>query len=170
MIAKIVVIVSAYFLLPLASMLVLASEIYIYPSQGQSEDQMGQDKYECHNWASKQTGYDPTNISSSSAGISDAPQKPQQRGALRGALRGAAVGAVVGEITDEDAGKGAARGAAVGGLFGGMRQRSKKQRHEEELRRQLNEQQQSTSLQDSKLSDYKRAMAACLEARGYSVK
>jgi hypothetical protein len=34
--------------------------LFIYPRQGQSEQQQATDRYECHAWAVKQTGYDPT--------------------------------------------------------------------------------------------------------------
>lgn len=37
-----------------------SSELYIYPKNGQSEQQQAQDRYECHSWASSQTGFDPT--------------------------------------------------------------------------------------------------------------
>ncbi|MGH8132546.1 MAG: DUF6515 family protein [Steroidobacteraceae bacterium] len=35
-------------------------DLYIYPQNGQSTDQQASDKYECHKWASSQTGFDPT--------------------------------------------------------------------------------------------------------------
>lgn len=34
-------------------------EIFVYPNQGQSDDQRDRDRYECYVWASEQTGYDP---------------------------------------------------------------------------------------------------------------
>jgi len=34
--------------------------LYIYPQNGQSSEQQGQDQYECHKWSSSQTGFDPT--------------------------------------------------------------------------------------------------------------
>ena len=34
-------------------------EIFVYPSQGQSDEQRDRDRYECYVWASEQTGYDP---------------------------------------------------------------------------------------------------------------
>lgn len=34
--------------------------IFIYPRQGQSEQQQADDRYACHNWAVTQTHYDPT--------------------------------------------------------------------------------------------------------------
>lgn len=35
-------------------------QLYIYPRQGQSEQQQATDRYECHRWAVDQTGFDPT--------------------------------------------------------------------------------------------------------------
>jgi len=37
-----------------------STELFIYPNNGQSEEQQGQDRYECHVWAQGQTGFDPT--------------------------------------------------------------------------------------------------------------
>jgi len=35
-------------------------DLYIYPQNGQPADRQASDKYECHKWASAQTGFDPT--------------------------------------------------------------------------------------------------------------
>ena len=37
------------------------SQLYIYPQQGQSEEQQSKDRFECHNWAVQQSGFNPTN-------------------------------------------------------------------------------------------------------------
>jgi hypothetical protein len=37
-----------------------ANELFIYPKNGQSEEQQARDKYECHSWAANQSGFDPT--------------------------------------------------------------------------------------------------------------
>ena len=37
-----------------------ASDIYMYPRNGQSQEQMQNDRYECHGWAVNQSGFDPT--------------------------------------------------------------------------------------------------------------
>jgi hypothetical protein len=34
--------------------------VFIYPREGQSQEQQAKDRYECHSWAVSQTGYDPT--------------------------------------------------------------------------------------------------------------
>lgn len=36
------------------------NDLFIYPKNGQSEEQQGKDKYECHSWAASQSGFDPT--------------------------------------------------------------------------------------------------------------
>jgi hypothetical protein len=38
-----------------------ASQVFIYPRQGQSEKKQADDRYDCHRWAVDQTGYDPIN-------------------------------------------------------------------------------------------------------------
>lgn len=38
----------------------MADELYIYPKQGQSEQQQADDRYACHRWSADQTKYDPT--------------------------------------------------------------------------------------------------------------
>ena len=34
--------------------------LYVYPAAGQSEAQTSEDRYQCHLWATNQSGYDPT--------------------------------------------------------------------------------------------------------------
>jgi uncharacterized protein DUF6515 len=36
------------------------ADLFIYPKNGQSEEQQSKDRYECHSWASSQSGFDPT--------------------------------------------------------------------------------------------------------------
>jgi len=35
-------------------------QVFMYPKNGQSAEQQAKDRYECHRWASGETGYDPT--------------------------------------------------------------------------------------------------------------
>jgi hypothetical protein len=37
-----------------------AEGFYIYPKNGQTQEQQAADQYECHSWAKTQTGFDPT--------------------------------------------------------------------------------------------------------------
>ena len=38
----------------------MAQQQYVFPQKGQSADQQKKDEYDCHTWAVKQTGFDPT--------------------------------------------------------------------------------------------------------------
>ncbi len=38
----------------------VGTDLIAYPKNGQSPEQQGKDKYECHHWATVQSGFDPT--------------------------------------------------------------------------------------------------------------
>jgi hypothetical protein len=38
-----------------------SSNIYAYPKNGQTDAQAATDRFECHQWAVSQTGFDPSN-------------------------------------------------------------------------------------------------------------
>jgi hypothetical protein len=58
-------------------------QVFIYPKNGQGQQQQATDRYECHRWAVSQTGFDP----SLSAGASPQKQGDYQR-ALGACLEG----------------------------------------------------------------------------------
>jgi hypothetical protein len=161
---------------------VAAQEIFAYPTRGQSAQQQDRDRYECHNWARQQTGYDPANPPPTTTAASPQPQDApppsfEPRGGLfQGAVRGTALGAVGGAIAG-DTGKGAGIGAATGALFGGMRRREAMRAEEErvayyEQQRAYQQQYAAASANASSAqlrAAYTRAMTACLHGRGYSV-
>lgn len=146
------------------------TNVYFYPSQGRSVPaaQQDRDKYECNSWAVAQSGFDPS-----------APEvPPHQRmqivdqsppnGAVVGsaAITGAALGAVV---NPWHAGSGALIGGLAGAAVGGIVAAE----HEEQLNRlqahaDLSEAQ--TAVMETKASEFRRAIGACLEGRGYSVR
>lgn len=134
-----------------------AAGMLIYPSKGQSAEQQKRDEYECHQWAVKQTGFDPTQMSQAPRHQSATRRGGAIRGALGGALLGAGIGAIAG-----DAGKGAAIGAIAGGAGGGIRQRRQNRAADEANRREVQNQQAA-------INEYNRAKAVCLEGRGYKV-
>lgn len=37
-------------------------DVFIYPKNGQSEEDQARDKYECHKWAQNESGFDPTQV------------------------------------------------------------------------------------------------------------
>jgi len=133
-----------------------AQDPYVYPSRGQSNQQMEQDKFSCYQWAKGQTGFDPMQ-----APTATAPPPQQKGGVLRGAAGGAALGAAVGAIAG-NAGKGAAIGAASGGIIGGARKRQSQQEQEQYA-------QQQSAQYNQQRSEYNRAWSACMSGRGYTV-
>ena len=141
----------------------VASDLYIYPNEGQSKEQMEKDKYDCYSWAKQQTGFDPMQAPTTS---SPPPQQTTSGGAVGGAARGAALGAIGGAIAG-DAGKGAAIGAATGGAMGGMRRRSSHRQNEQE---QAQWEQQQQAQYEASRNEYNRAYGACLQGRDYTVK
>ena len=132
------------------------AEVFVYPKQGQSQDRFERDQYECHSWAQKQTGFNP----SQPAAVAASP--PERGGALRGAAGGAAVGAIGGAIGG-DAGKGAGIGAGVGAAVGLMRQGSRNAQSAQAA-------QQAQASQQAGVQRYEQAYAACLSGRGYQVR
>ncbi len=153
--------------LALAAALLIAApgaqaQQFIYPSQGQSQEQQTRDHGECHVWAVNQSGYDPANPPMGSAPRSN---EPAQGGVLRGGARGAAGGAIVGAIAG-NAGKGAAIGAAGGAFVGGMRRQDQRSRQQAERDQYYADQR---AAQQQGLSTYNRAFSACMQGRGYTV-
>jgi hypothetical protein len=133
------------------------SEMFIFPTKGQSADQQELDEFTCYKWAKNQTGVDPNRPAQ--APTSSASN--QSGGALRGAMGGAALGAIGGAIAG-NAGKGAAIGAAVGGGGGAIHQRRGNRRADEQRQQAAAQQQQSGQT-------FNRAYGVCLEGKGYKV-
>lgn len=143
----------------------VSSELMIFPSQGQSAEQTEKDKFDCYQWAKQQSGFDPM----APPVTSSAPpgQQDPGGGAVRGAARGAVLGLATGAIMNNDKGRSAAAGAAAGGLIGGMRRRD--QVNQQQQQRQQWEQQEANRYAQQRAT-YNRAIAACLEGKGYTVK
>jgi uncharacterized protein YcfJ len=148
-----------------------AADLFIYPNMGQDPEQQRRDRFECHVWAARQSGFDPSTY--------QAPQPVRYPPLVRrehsdlnpvtGAAGGAAAGAVGGAIAG-DAGKGAAIGAGVGAVLGAfhtlMRQDEQRDRRVEMREQRVQQEAETQQLRD----DYNRAISACLEGRGYTVK
>lgn len=127
------------------------------PSKGQSAEQQSSDRARCHAIAVQQSGFDPTQ-----AQVVSAPPPPRAGGErARGAARGAAVGAAAGAIGG-DASKGAAAGAAAGTVAGGVRKRQTRRQNAAQV-----QQQQAAAAQGQ--AGYDKALAACMQGKGYTV-
>ncbi|HXO63834.1 MAG TPA: DUF6515 family protein [Steroidobacteraceae bacterium] len=71
-----------------------AENFFIYPKNGQSQAQEAQDRYECHSWATSQTGFDPTRPGGGVPPAQNATKGDQYRRAMSACLeaRGYTVG------------------------------------------------------------------------------
>ncbi len=156
------------------------SDFFIYPNKGQSAQQQSQDRYECHVWATQQSGFDPSTYHASSpapvyVATASGGHYPRAHDLdpISGAAGGAALGALGGAIAG-DAGKGAAIGAGVGALAGILNAAGNHKRRKETqaqiLAQQAAQQSQQFAKQEQDRANYKRAISACLEARSYTVR
>ena len=142
--------------------------LYIYPAAGQSAEQQERDRYECHRWSVAQTGYDPSAVGAGATTrtvttVSAAPEHPPVN-PITGAAGGAALGAVGGAVAG-DPGAGAAIGAAVGATAAFLHQLS----GANEPAPETVEVTQAGAADPGRHSDYRRAITACLEGRGYNI-
>jgi hypothetical protein len=144
------------------------TQVYFYPQKGQTVEQQSRDHYECYNWAIKQTGFDP----------SLSPLPPEQRVRVvplpppgHDTAAFAVVGAVLGAILG---GRHAAGGALIGAAGGAVAGTASDAARQEEARRQEEAYAQWDQARYAqfvqKELDFRRAMSACLEGRGYNVK
>ncbi len=136
------------------------ADLYVYPQKGQSPEQTDRDKYECYNWAKRESGFDPM---ATPRTTTPAPKVQKKRG---GVIKGAAAGAIAGKVlgsSNKTTKRAAALGAAAGGLRQGRHNRQQEQQKE-------NWEQQEAGNYAAKREGYNRAYSACLEGRGYSVK
>lgn len=139
--------------------LALAQELFVYPNEGQGKEQQEADEFQCYGWARDETGFDP--MAAPTATAPPPAQEAPKGGVGRGAVRGAAVGAII------DGSDGAKTGALAGGAIGGMRRAD--QNRQQAQKQQQWEQEQVAQYEQGRNS-YNRAYAACLEARGYTVR
>ena len=141
------------------------TEVVFYPNKGQGPEQQDRDRYECYLWAYQQTGFDPS-----------APYLlPHQRIQIQAdappghdTAAGAATGAILGAVVSDPghAAKGAAVGAVIGAMLGAASDAERQQYQNQEQRLD-----KSARIKiENQASSYRRAMSACLEGKGYTVK
>lgn len=140
------------------------ADVYAYPMRGQTPEQQDRDHYDCSIWATQQTGFDP-----SAPGVPPQQQvhivsgPPPGSGTAAGALTGAVLGAIIGGPYH---GPGPAlAGAVVGGALGTAAEQSARQSQTVTVTDQ-----RALAQVQHKAANYRRAIGACLDARGYSVK
>jgi hypothetical protein len=137
--------------------------IVVYPAKGQSPDQLERDRYDCHVWAVQQSGYDPSRPGlAPGERVVVQPANAPGTGTAVGAIAGAILGAAIAGPRDAGAGLvlGGITGAAVGTASDANAQA---QANAEQSRYDRNA---AYSAQGA--ANYRRAISACLDARGYT--
>lgn len=177
----------------LSSTVAAQSQVYAYPNAGQSQDEQSRDRFECHQWAVSQSGFDPSTAAPLPAqsapppaprGYSDQPKSRgflgigdggffEGSGVVGDAATGAALGAAGGAIAG-DAGEGAMIGALASTAFGLLSNAGSKPSEPEPQGYDYRQQQQAAAGQQhmdrlDRVDDYNRAFGACMSSRNYTV-
>jgi hypothetical protein len=147
-------------------------DVAAYPRNGQSDYQQRRDRFECHNWAVSQSGFDPGRMNmnevAASPGVRVMPNPPVGADTVALGITGAMIGAAV--SNPHNAGGGALAGLAIGGLLGAASDSTRQaaaQRTEDAMNSRSNMQ---LSQLNQRADSYRRALGACLEGRGYTVR
>jgi hypothetical protein len=146
------------------------TNVYFYPAQGHptpSPEQQDRDRYECNTWAVQQSGFDPSlpNMPPHER-VRFVAGPPPGAGVAFGAVTGAILGAAV-----SDSGAGALVGGLAGAAIGGAAEAesaAEAERLEAQANSNLNGARNANL--ERKAFDFRRAISACLEGRGYVVK
>ncbi len=148
----------------------VSSRVYFYPMAGQSAEQQDRDRFECYNWAVKQTGFDPSQSRSvPRERVEIVPVPPPGTHTAVGAATGAVIGAAV--VPRHDTLEGAVVGAVAGAVIGAASDSARQEQAaqiQERYDRKLEVQNAARAEQQAR--DFRNAMGACLEGRGYSVR
>jgi hypothetical protein len=143
--------------------------IYFYPKQGQSALRQDRDRYECYLWAVEQSGFNPSSVNlAPHQQVVVRPDPPEGHDTALGAVSGAIIGAIIG--SPHHTGGSAAVGAVAGAMIGAASDRSRADQAkaiEQEMNRRAP---YGYATLEHKAQNYRRAMKACLEGRGYSVR
>ena len=165
------VVVAAVFCMPAT-----AQDLYVYAGKGQSDEQLAEDRYACHRWAVGESNFDPIQFDEVAPPRTVKVQTPRNEAAGttgKAAIAGAVAGGVIGSH-DGDAAKGAVIGAVVGTIAGaaieGQGQKEAREKAQAEADRQVQDLQRTRAEKALRRSNYRRALTACLEGRGYTVR
>ena len=139
--------------------------VYAYPMHGQSSERQSRDRYECSVWAVHQSGFDPSapNVPVYDRVAVQGP--PPGTDTALGAIAGAVIGAALSDRWDR--GSGAVFGALTGAMIGSAGDAANAQANDQAMGASAQAQDRSMARQ---AMDYRRALGACLQARGYSVR
>lgn len=146
------------------------TQVVAYPAQGQSDQQLDRDRYECHLWAVRQSGFDPSVPGTPARGqVVVVPGGPPPGANVVG---GAVAGAVVGSIVAPPwrSGAGALIGAVAGATLGAITDSAQADANRQAIQNAQAQAAQQGGYDEQKANGYRRALTACLEGRGYTVR
>ena len=146
-----------------------AAPLYFYPERGQPETVQDRDRFECYRWAVRETGTDPgmTAVRSDDPDRAPPVAYPQRRADGGDVVVGAATGALLGAAVSSPrhacahAVIGAVFGAAIGAASGEARNRAI---DDAQVRQAA-----AADRARQPLDNFRRAMTACMQGRGYRV-
>jgi hypothetical protein len=145
------------------------TQVYVYPTSGQSADRVSRDRYECYLWSVKQSGFDPSQAQlAPHQRVEVVPMPPPGHDTAAGAVTGAVLGAVI--ANPRNAAAGAVGGAIVGGALGAASDASREEQAKQIQQRYDRRNAAQSAAIEEQASNYRRALTACLEGRGYTVK
>jgi hypothetical protein len=147
------------------------TEVFAYPQQGQTPEQTDRDRYDCHEWAVKQTNFDPSAPGvppHDQVRVASAAGPPPGTNTAIGAVAGAILGAVI--AGPRDAGFGAVAGGITGAAIGSTGDAANAEVQNQQVQAARAQDARQAAVVDQKAANYRRAISACLEGRGYSVK
>jgi hypothetical protein len=142
-------------------------QLVVYPAKGQSPEQLERDRYECHSWAVQQSGFDPSRPGvPASQRVVVEPANPPGSGTAVGAIAGAILGAVI--AGPRNAGAGLVLGGITGAAVGTASDANAQAQANYEQQR-LDAGYNASAAQGAQgAANYRRAISACLDARGYT--
>ena len=145
------------------------TQIYFYPNRNQSAELQSRDHYACYTWAMEQTGFDPSESSIvPEQRVRVVPMPPPGQDTMAMSIAGAVLGALI--AGPRHAGGGALIGAA-GGAMAGMVSDASRVEAARQMEEAYNNRNQGRDFRrEKKALQFRRAMSACMEGRGYTVK
>ena len=144
------------------------TQVYFYPKAGQTTEQQSRDHYECYNWAMQQTGFDPSQSSiPPEHRVKVVPMPPPGHDTAVLAITGAVLGALI--AGPRHAGVGALIGAGSGAVAGAVSDATRQQQAQQLEEAYSNHDRAIDAQYAERANDFRRAMSACLESRGYTV-
>lgn len=145
------------------------TELFFYPTRNQSPARQERDRYECYQWAVKQSGFDPgqANLAPHQR-VVVTPTQPPGTDVAVGAVSGAMIGSIL--SPRHDSGQGMVFGAITGAILGAASETAKQEQAQQLQQHYDARDAQHYARTEKQARDYRRAMTACLEGRGYTVR